>query len=157
MYSVIPGGTHADGVTYNALVVLADGVYLELIAFVHPGTPDSSHRWGSARPGGWIDFAYLGLCSDVDRVINERAARDGSGVVYAKGVDGGRETPGGEGGKDKKTLLWRVTCPERKHGVGRLPFFCADVTPREWRVSAGLPMLPSVICYIVALLMTCFM
>lgn len=129
MNSVIPGGTHVGGLTYNALVVLADGVYLELIAFVE-ADPPSSHRWGRASPG-WIDFAFLGLSSDVDRVINERAAKDKSGVTYQPGVDGGRhgETPQG------KVLKWRVTAPATKHGIGRLPFFCQDVTPREWRVS----------------------
>ena len=119
---------HADGLTYNALVVLPDGVYLELIAFVHADPPPpASHRWGSAAPG-WIDFAHLGLTPDVSRVINERAAADKSGVAYEAEVDGGRETPQG------RTLKWRITAPEPTHGIGRLPFFCGDVTPREWRV-----------------------
>ncbi|KAF8479952.1 glyoxalase-like domain-containing protein [Gautieria morchelliformis] len=129
-FDVIPGGTHADGLTANALVVLADGVYLELIAFVHPGAPPASHRWGRTAPG-WIDFAHLGLSADVSSVINARAAQDGSGVEYCVAVDGGRETPGGE------RLEWRLTAPGAEHGVGRLPFFCEDVTPRDRRVPAA--------------------
>ena len=136
--SVIPGGTHAGGLTYNALIVLPDGVYLELIAFVHADPPPSRshHRWGATSPG-WIDFAHLGLTAADDDdeddgttsgVINGRAAKEGSGVAYLAEVNGGRETPQG------RTIRWRVTAPEAKHGIGRLPFFCGDVTPREWRV-----------------------
>ncbi|KAF8522084.1 glyoxalase-like domain-containing protein [Hysterangium stoloniferum] len=129
-FSVIPGGTHAGGMTYNALVVLPDGVYLELIAFTS-SPPPRSHRWGAATPGGWIDFANLGLEHDVARTVNGRAAADGSGTRYLPGVDGGRETPAG------RVLQWRVTQPDpSRHGVGSLPFFCGDVTPREWRVPA---------------------
>lgn len=125
-FEVVPGGTHAGGVTYNALVSLADGVYLELIAFVN-SPQDPNHRWGSSRPG-WIDYAHLGLEHDVAKTINSRAEKDGSGARYQPGVDGGRETPAG------KILKWRVTPPVTEHGVGRLPFFCQDVTPRDWRV-----------------------
>ncbi|KAF8344010.1 uncharacterized protein EI90DRAFT_3114642 [Cantharellus anzutake] len=55
-------GTHADGCTHNALVVFADGVYLELISFTHEvsdypeGSPErskrESHWWADQNPGG---------------------------------------------------------------------------------------------------------
>ena len=35
-FTVLEGGRHADGVTENKLILLQDGVYFELIAFV-PG------------------------------------------------------------------------------------------------------------------------
>ncbi|RXW21809.1 hypothetical protein EST38_g4039 [Candolleomyces aberdarensis] len=35
-FTVLRGGTHADGLTANALVVLKEGTYIELISFTHP-------------------------------------------------------------------------------------------------------------------------
>ncbi|KAF8579459.1 hypothetical protein K439DRAFT_1637941 [Ramaria rubella] len=56
-FDVLPGGTHADSQTYNALITLADGVYIELIAFTtdtdtdtEPPTEPPPHRWASAHP-----------------------------------------------------------------------------------------------------------
>ncbi|MBE7180065.1 MAG: VOC family protein, partial [Terriglobus roseus] len=43
-FTISPGGRHADGATENVLVVLRDGVYLELIAFADEARkPD--HWW----------------------------------------------------------------------------------------------------------------
>ncbi|KIY48253.1 hypothetical protein FISHEDRAFT_73821 [Fistulina hepatica ATCC 64428] len=143
-FRVIPGGTHADGLTENALVVLRDGVYIELICFTRPaedyppGSPDRArregHRWASKSPG-WIDFAFLGngvMSPPENRIsstINERAARDGSGVSYLD------EVPGGRTRADGKVLKWLITAPSSMPTP--LPFFCGDVTPRELRVPAG--------------------
>ncbi|KAH8114103.1 glyoxalase-like domain-containing protein [Phellopilus nigrolimitatus] len=148
-FKVIPGGKHADGLTENALVILSDSTYLELISFTHPpeyyplGSPErtarDAHSWASKAPG-WIDFAFLGFGTanpahsfepDVDLadVINERAAREGSGAVYERTVPGGRTRPDGQ------ELRWRITAPNAvHHGRGLLPFFCGDVTERRIRV-----------------------
>ncbi|KAG8858544.1 hypothetical protein FRB96_005216 [Tulasnella sp. 330] len=133
-FIVLPGGQHADGLTYNALVVFDDGVYLELIAFTHAiehypeGTPErnrrENHWWASKNPG-WIDWANLGLNHDVENTINQRAR----GLVrYLQPQEGGRTKP------DGTELRWRVTFPALEHGRGALPFFCEDVTPRSRRV-----------------------
>ncbi|OBZ75973.1 putative ATP-dependent permease [Grifola frondosa] len=112
-FTVVPGGTHTDGLTANVLVVLGDGTYLELLAFTHApehyptGTPErtkrDAHTWAPKRPG-WIDFAFLGNdgAPSVAALINARAEAEGSG--------------GGESAR------------------GALPFFCGDLTPRTWRV-----------------------
>lgn len=151
---MIPGGTHADGLTYNALVVsswmlrletphgsrkvLPDGVYLELVAFTRPiegypeGSPErrarASHRWASALPGV-IDFAHLGLDAHVSDTINSRA----DAQLYLDAVAGGRTRP------DGRQLRWRINAPARPMPPGALPFFCEDVTPRELRVP-GAPL-----------------
>ena len=99
-FSVTPGGTHADGQTANALVVFADGTYLELLHFTQrPPSPSSppartsstKHPWAAKLPG-WIDYAFLGNAGSpsIARTINARAAADGSGVQYAPEVRGGR-------------------------------------------------------------------
>ncbi|KAG6824008.1 hypothetical protein H0H93_002685, partial [Arthromyces matolae] len=112
-FSVVPGGTHTGGLTANALVILADGVYLELISFTHPssyyppGSPERVARdanpWSSKSPG-WIDFAFLGNGSLTDNrisdIINQRGRREGSGVIYNSEVAGGRKRP------DGKVLKW---------------------------------------------------
>lgn len=139
--NVIPGGAHTGGLTANALVILATGSYLELISFTHPAShyppssPDRQKRdanpWSHKHPG-WIDYAFLGA-SDPDvpiaRIINERARLDGSGVEYEPEVTGGRVR------EDGKTMKWMITAPSEERRRGTLPFFCGDVTPREWRVS----------------------
>ncbi|GLB35554.1 putative glyoxalase-like domain containing protein [Lyophyllum shimeji] len=144
-FNVIPGGTHTDGLTANALVILADGVYIELICFTHPpsyyppGSPErharDSHHWAS-KALGWIDFAFVGngsLATRISDVINARARRDGSGAVYSPEVPGGRERT------DGKVLKWLITAPEDDAKRGTLPFFCGDITPREWRVPVDPP------------------
>ncbi|TDL20176.1 hypothetical protein BD410DRAFT_726121 [Rickenella mellea] len=135
-FTVVPGGTHADGLTANALV-LSDGVYLELISFTHtveyypPSSPDrskrESHWWASKHPG-WIDFSHLATSNDISEIINDRGRKEFTNVVYQPAAAGGRERP------DGKMLKWHVTFPDVKHGRGFLPFFCGDDTPREWRV-----------------------
>src|SRR4028119_652971 len=58
-FTVVPGGTHADGLTHNALIVLNDGVYLELIAFVDPDDlRDNIWGWRPfvSKSGGLIDY-----------------------------------------------------------------------------------------------------
>ena len=44
-FRVTPGGEHADGLTRNALVPLADGTYLELVSFVDPADT-RDNVWG---------------------------------------------------------------------------------------------------------------
>lgn len=132
---VVPGGQHADGLTSNALVALADGIYIELIAFEKPAneyppdSPRSNHWWANKEPG-WIDWACLGLEDHVDQTIAARDREVRSGVQYQEGKIGGRTRAG-----DGQELKWRVTFPELKHGRGTVPFFCQDLTPRELRVS----------------------
>ncbi|TCD67982.1 terpene cyclase [Steccherinum ochraceum] len=143
-FTVVPGGTHADGLTENALVAFADGAYIELISFTHPlsyyppNTPThdarKSHSWASKHPG-FIDFAFLGNAGypSIAAAINARAEKDGSGAKYAGEVPGGRKRPDGQ------VLQWLISAPIQTKGIeddvrGRLPFFCGDRTSRDLRV-----------------------
>ncbi|CCO37476.1 hypothetical protein BN14_11632 [Rhizoctonia solani AG-1 IB] len=134
-FKVTPGGTHSGGLTSNALVALADGVYIELIAFEQSPTepPASDNRWAKKHPG-WIDWALLGLDDYIDVIIAERDRWVKSGIKYQKGQDGGRKRAG-----DGKELKWRITAPKENHGQGTAPFFCQDLTPRDLRVPAAGP------------------
>jgi len=146
-YTVVPGGTHADGLTENALVAFADGIYIELISFVHPVShyPSGSskrlarenHAWAKKQPG-FIDFALLGNdgIPSISKAINDRSRVDNSGVTYVAEVKGGRTR------KDGEKLEWLISAassetesvPTQKDVRGRLPFFCGDLTPRDLRV-----------------------
>jgi len=123
-FAVTPGGTHADGLTHNALVVFADGTYLELIAFVDSrDTRDNVWDWRQfvGTGGGLID--YCAASPDLAKET-ERLRRDGLAVGTPS--DGGRHRP------DGKQLHWRSARFDQGHRV--LPFLIEDVTPRALRV-----------------------
>lgn len=126
-FVVLRGGKHADGLTENALIVLPDGVYIELISFVSAnGENDGddsalrqrqSKHWWYGRRNGWIDWCLLG--------IPERDITDG---VYVDPQQGGRKTTSGD------VIEWKVTFPLAKYPRGTIPFWCTDLTPRDKRV-----------------------
>jgi catechol 2,3-dioxygenase-like lactoylglutathione lyase family enzyme len=118
-FTVQPGGTHAGGATHNALVLFADGAYLELIAFLRD---EPSHRWGAhAARGhsGFVDHALL-----PSSVPDAVAAANAGGVAYQGPFDGGRLRPDGQ------RLVWQIGTPPSPD----LPFLCGDITPRGLRV-----------------------
>ncbi|KAF2456159.1 glyoxalase-like domain-containing protein [Lineolata rhizophorae] len=144
--ALTPGGRHADGLTENALIGLADGSYLELIAFT---TADASvraaHWWGTKAAGGIIDFALTGPGAggaggeedegDEEAVGPRRQyeamrARVAAGPVAFEDLrPGARVRPDGRG------VRWLVGFP-RARGLprGAVPFVCYDRTPRAARV-----------------------
>ncbi|MCJ2144443.1 VOC family protein [Methylobacterium sp. E-066] len=121
-FTVVPGGEHAGGVTHNALVVFADGTYLELIAFRRP---DLDSRWWRLldRAGeGFVDYALLP--DDVGAAIARANAR---GLDLEGPFDGGRARP------DGAVLRWQTARSPRPD----VPFLCGDLTPRALRVPEG--------------------
>ena len=121
-FTVVPGGRHANGVTHNALVVLEDGAYLELIAWTRP---DPGNRWFDVfqRAGeGLVDHALW-----PEDIAADVAAARARGLDIDDPVDGGRLRPDGE------RLAWRVA----RSPAADVPFLCGDVTPRGLRVQEG--------------------
>jgi catechol 2,3-dioxygenase-like lactoylglutathione lyase family enzyme len=121
-FTVYPGGVHHGGVSHNALVVLADGAYFEIIAY-RQAAPDN--RWWQVLTGageGIVDFAVLPENTEHDF----QAAR-------ARGLDIERPMPGGRLRLDGVRLDWQIVRP----ATTDLPFWCGDVTPRELRVPEG--------------------
>jgi hypothetical protein len=120
-FTVTPGGEHAGGLTYNALVGFQDGSYLELIAFHDVAATRGKHSWQpvAERGGGWADFA---LRSD-----NINADADALTDLLARPVEsGGRTRP------DGVAVAW-MTARMRSP----LPFLIEDVTLRAVRVPEG--------------------
>jgi hypothetical protein len=134
-FTITPGGRHGDNKTENKLILLADGCYIELIAFVDDDASlREGHWWGDKRPGiadlafttdGPAEPCIAGLSKRLDALKAEGALQ----TAYQAPQHGARTRP------DGVRVEWEVTFPIGK-GVerGLVPFFCHDVTPREKRV-----------------------
>ena len=143
-FTVAPGGRHADGATHNALVVFADGTYLELVAFTRRfaipmlraarrlgvlsrfvSTDPSFGRRLRVRAAiatGLVDFVLVptAIGRDIEAIRGRGLAIDGP-------ISGGRLRPDGQ------EVAWQLGFPH----APELPFLCADVTPRALRVPTG--------------------
>ncbi|XXH02063.1 hypothetical protein Hte_008428 [Hypoxylon texense] len=160
LFRFYPGGRHADGLTENTLALLADGSYLEFIAFV-PGVDPArraAHHWGGKKEGTVVDWALtLPSSSSPEgeeggeaatklpgqqqafREIQRKVRDAHAGIEYADLLGGGRLRP------DGAVLRWEVAFPRRAADSdsdadggpverGTVPFWCLDVTPRQLRV-----------------------
>lgn len=123
-FTVVPGGTHGDGRTHNALIAFADGSYIELIAPTSP-TPEGDHRWFPRlrAGGGLVDFCLLGK-----QLQEETAAIRERGLEYPEPHPMGRNRPDGQ------RVDWLLSVPPGPVGQTGWPFLIEDITPRELRV-----------------------
>ncbi len=119
-FTVVPGGRHPIA-THNALIGLADGAYLELLAF-YESSP--GHRWWAPlqQGGGLIDF-----CLRTDDLAADTVALRRSGVEVDDPRPLSRLRP------DGYALSWVLSIPRERHR-GVAPFLIQDETPREERV-----------------------
>ena len=124
-FTVIPGGTHKDGTTHNALIAFKDGSYIELIAPTN-GTDGKDHRWFPRlrKGGGLVDLCLASddLAADVQRIREH-------GRAYSAAQDNGRARP------DGVELRWKGSMPPGEIGETGWPFLIEDVTDRANRVS----------------------
>ncbi|SFM58934.1 VOC family protein [Variovorax sp. OV329] len=121
-FNVLRGGEHPGRSTHNALVVFADGSYLELIAWRAPAPQERWWQLLQRHGEGIVDYALLppGTADTV-------AAAAQRGLQLEGPLDGGRLRPDGE------RLHWQTARP----GTADLPFLCGDITPRRLRVPEG--------------------
>ncbi len=124
-FTVVPGGTHADGATHNALIAFADGSYIELIAPTD-GTDGKTHRWFPRlnAGGGLVD-----ICLGSDDMVADVRDINNRGRNYSAPVENGRLRP------DGVELRWIGSMPPGPVGGTGWPFLIEDVSPREHRVS----------------------
>lgn len=142
-FTVVPGGRHEGLPTGNALVVFADGTYLELLATLDPRARDdlrelrAGEGWGRhlhessalarrflpglAGPDGVTDFALR--VAGIDRLAGEARRR---GHPLTGPVEFGRRRPDGE------ALAMKLLFPAHDG----LPFLIEDRTPIALRVPA---------------------
>lgn len=122
-FTVVPGGRHPIG-TYNALIALSDGAYIELIGFYEA---NPRHRWWMPlqRGGGLVDF-----CLKTDDLLRDAAGFRSAGVNIDDPQPLTRTRP------DGYQLKWFLCIPREGHR-GVAPFLIQDETPREERVPRG--------------------
>jgi hypothetical protein len=125
-FSAFYGGKHADGKTHNALIVFADGSYLELLAPVNANfmsvmdTVDlSSFLDFVARGDGWAGYALR--VDDIQAAAMGMLERD---LAVSEPAANGRLRP------DGTRIAWRTMSIDNS----RTPFFITDDTPRVLRV-----------------------
>jgi catechol 2,3-dioxygenase-like lactoylglutathione lyase family enzyme len=121
-FTVLPGGVHRGGVSHNALVVFADGSYLEIIAYRRPDPTELWWKLLTEDGEGIVDFAVV-----PDNTQKDVAAARARGLSLKGPTTGGRLRP------DGVRLDWQIVRPETRD----LPFWCGDVTPRSLRVPEG--------------------
>jgi catechol 2,3-dioxygenase-like lactoylglutathione lyase family enzyme len=120
------GGEHAGGKTHNALIVFADGTYVELLAPTRPEllqTVDPTDRtnflfmfqYGEGFGG------YALLSPDLNAETE---------AMQKRGLDVQLRPPGGRARPDGQQLRWQSAMV----GGSMTPFFIQDVTPRVLRV-----------------------
>lgn len=126
-FTVAPGGTHADGVTHNALIAFADGSYIELIAPTN-GIAGKDHRW---FPRLYLGGGLVDLCLASDDLMSDVRDINNRDRAYSSPLDNGRARP------DGIQLEWKGSMPPGAVGERGWPFLIQDVTPRENRVSTN--------------------
>jgi Glyoxalase-like domain len=111
------GGTHASGLTHNALVSLGPRCYLEVLAPTGPPSP---------RDDGWTRLAHtagaepriLTYCLRSSRTLTEVAQiAEGLGAPKAQVLNNGRVTPNGV------SLKWQWVAPAFERFGLAFPFF----------------------------------
>lgn len=119
-FTVVPGGRHPNG-THNALIGLADGSYLELLAF-HEPRPESKW-WSKLAQGGGL----IAVCMQTDNLRGEIAAFRKAGVGMSDPMPLSRVRP------DGYHLKWVLSVHDGAD-PDVVPFLIEDETPRGERV-----------------------
>ena len=120
-FNVVGGGRHPIG-SYNRLIGLQDGAYIELLSFYEPSP---NHYWWDAvhsKGGGLID-----ICMDTDDIRADYA------VFEAQGVDMSPLVGLSRARFDGYHLSWLNNEIFGQY-QGLIPFIIEDETPREERV-----------------------
>jgi hypothetical protein len=119
-FTVVPGGKHPVG-SHNVLISLADGSYIEIIAFYRKAL---GHRWWDPLQKGerLADF-----CMQTDDLKGDTLKLRAAGVAINDPVPWSRTRP------DGYELKWLLSLAQGSHR-GVAPFLIQDVTPREERI-----------------------
>jgi Glyoxalase-like domain len=119
-FTVVPGGKHPVG-SHNVLISLADGSYVEIIAFYREAL---DHRWWDPLQKGerLVDF-----CMQTNDLQGDTLKLRAAGVAINDPVPWSRTRP------DGYELKWLLSLAQGHHR-GVAPFLIQDVTPRDERI-----------------------
>jgi catechol 2,3-dioxygenase-like lactoylglutathione lyase family enzyme len=128
-FDVCAGGEHPAFGSHNALIALADGAYLELLAFRDPTLAQQTF-WSAAvdklRVGqGFENYALLS--NDIADDVRQIRAR---GLECTDPLAGSRLRPDGQ------RVEWRTAMIGATRSAF-LPFLIQDETPRELRIESA--------------------
>jgi len=121
-----PGGEHPAFGSHNALIALADGAYIELVAFKNPALAETTF-WRDGvrklRAGEGFGGYVLGS-NDLSRAV---------AYIRARGINATDPNPGSRVRPDGQRVEWR-TALLNDSPVSALPFLIEDTTPRALRI-----------------------
>jgi len=125
-FTTFYGGQHTGGKTHNALIVFADGSYLELLAPTDPALLSSEDALSKkyflrllVRGEGLAGFAMHSADLDADVA-----------AMRQRGLMVSDPTPNGRLRADGQRIAWKTAILENT----MTPFFISDETPRVLRV-----------------------
>ncbi|WP_162600678.1 VOC family protein [Paraburkholderia sp. C35] len=121
-FHVIAGGEHGHAPTRNALIVLGDGSFIELIEWTAHSPEDRWQNILETDGEGLVDFAVS--MRDLAGLLDRAQRHD---VQMTGPIGGSRRTVEGF------DLQWEAGWPASRE----LPFACCDITPRIARVPDG--------------------
>jgi Glyoxalase-like domain len=125
-FEVHAGGEHPAFGSHNAIVALADGAYLELVAFKDVALAEKSF-WKDAVKMLKVREGFGGYVLGSNDLANDVAR------LRQASLDIGDPTPGARTRPDGQRVEWQ-TALIGGTASGALPFLIQDVTPRELRV-----------------------
>jgi catechol 2,3-dioxygenase-like lactoylglutathione lyase family enzyme len=119
-FTVVPGGRHPVG-SHNVLIPLADGSYIEIIAFYRKA---ADHRW-------WDPLQHGERL--VDYCLRTNDLRGDTQKLRAAGVEIKDPVPWSRTRPDGYELKWLLSLAGPSHR-GVAPFLIEDTTPRSERI-----------------------
>ncbi|EGR44398.1 uncharacterized protein TRIREDRAFT_5971 [Trichoderma reesei QM6a] len=144
-FTILDGGVHEGGLTENKLIVLEDGIYLELIAFVDGVSSQdrAMHPWGKQPEGQIIHWAHTILSHEEDQdsdTSEQKFSAIQARIEDAKvGIKYFDPDPGFRTMADGSKRVWANAIPNFDDYKGPVwinqqPFWTFDRTPRSLRV-----------------------
>lgn len=125
-FDVQPGGEHPAFGSHNAIIALADGAYLELVAFKDAELAGRTF-WREAAKMLRAGQGYAGYALGSDDLVNDLAKLRQASLDAAEPTTGSRTRPDGQ------RIEWQTALVGGSPS-GPLPFLIQDVTPRALRV-----------------------
>lgn len=125
-FEVQPGGEHPAFGSHNALIALADGAYLELVAFRDPALAAKTF-WGDLVRKLEIHEGFGSYVLGSDDLANDVQAIRRRGLEVADPQPGTRTRPDGQ------TVAWHTAVVGGTIS-GFLPFLIQDDSPRALRI-----------------------
>ena len=125
-FEVRAGGEHPAFGSHNAIVALADGAYLELLAFKDAALAEKSF-WKDAVKMLKVREGFGGYVLASNDLANDIARLRKTSLDIADPQPGARTRPDGQHVEWQTALIGGTAS-------GALPFLIQDVTPRELRV-----------------------